>query len=683
MGVTVEFDAGSRTFLLRTPRSSYAVRVVDGSVRHVHWGAPISLDAAAAIPLRPGGGDGEVVGEEFPGEGGLRFGPPALVVGFGDGARSVSWRYESHSPDGAITLVDEHYPVTLELHYRVHGDCDVIERWAVLHNHGDTPVTVYSFQSGAWTLPRRADYRLSRVAGEWGAEFQLSRVPLPHGESTVTARRGTHRHQTNPWLMVDPGDATEEHGEVWTVALAYSGGFTMTASRSYGDHVAILAGPDHDTAPPRVLGPGERLETPPTLGLYVHSGFGGASREWHSYARRHVLPAPTEARPVLYNSWEGTWFDVDEASQIETARIAADLGVELFVMDDGWFGSRLSDHAGLGDWWPNPDRFPSGLGPLIKEVHRLGMRFGLWVEPEMVNPDSQLYREHPDWVVHQPHRSRTEVRNQLTLNFGRSDVAEWAYEWLSTLLTDNAIDFLKWDMNRPFTEPGLPSTAAHTRNLYQVIDWLRARFPHLRIESCSSGGGRVDFGILRRTDQVWTSDNTDPVDRLAIQHGYSQLYPAAAMGAWASESPNPINGRATPLRFRFHVAMAGALGVSGNLREWSPVDLDEARSLVAQYKRIRHVVAHGDLHRLTPPDAQTVVVQHVLGGESVVIAWRVLNRPGRPELPARLRGLDPDATYDAGERSYPGSLLLAHGLDLDLPRGDHSSTLVHLRQRSA
>jgi alpha-galactosidase len=678
------FDAASRTFLLGTPHTSYAVRVVDGSVRHVHWGAPIGISAAASIPLRPGGGDGEVVGEEFPGEGGLRFGPPALVVGFGDGVRSVSWRYESHRSDGghlAITLVDDHYPVALELHYRVHGDSDVIERWAVLLNRGDAPVTVDSLQSGVWTVPRRAGYRLSRVAGEWGAEFQLSRVPLAHGESTVTSRRGTHRHQTNPWLMVDPGDATEEHGEVWTVALAYSGGFTMTASRSYGDHVSVLTGPDHDTAPPRILGPGERLETPVTLGLYTGGGFGAASREWHSYARRHVLPAAGEERPVLYNSWEGTWFDVDEAGQVETARIAADLGVELFVMDDGWFGSRLDDRAGLGDWWPNPDRFPSGLGPLIKEVHRLGMRFGLWVEPEMVNPDSDLYREHPDWVVHQPRRQRTEVRNQLTLNFGRSDVAEWAYGWLSRLLTDNAIDFLKWDMNRPFTEPGLPSTAEHTRNLYEVIDRLRADFPHLRIESCASGGGRVDFGILRRTDQVWTSDNTDPVDRLAIQSGYSQVYPAAAMGAWASESPNPIVGRATPLRFRFHVAMAGALGVSGNLPEWSAAERDEARALIAEYKRIRHVIAHGDLYRLTPPDAQTVVVQHVLGGESVVLAWRVRGRIARPELPVRLRGLEPDATYETGERSYPGGLLLAHGLDLDLPGGDYASALVHLRRR--
>jgi alpha-galactosidase len=442
----------------------------------------------------------------------------------------------------------------------------------------------------------------------------------------------------------------------------------------------------------RTLRPGERWRTPVFAGLYCAAGFGAASRQWHGYARAHVLPVPGELRPVLYNSWEGTWFDVNEANQRELAAVAAELGVELFVMDDGWFGRRTSDRSGLGDWWPNPDRFPHGLGPLIADVHRLGMGFGIWVEPEMVNPDSDLYRDHPDWVLHMPQRDRTEQRNQLVLNFARPDVAAWAHGWLDRLLADNEIDFVKWDMNRAFTEPGWPGAedphrlfVDHTEAVYRLLDRLRADHPRVRFETCASGGGRVDHGILRRTDQAWTSDNTDPVDRIAIQHGYGQVYPAITMGAWASADPNPLTGRGTPVRFRFHVAMAGALGISGNLRDWPAEDRAEAARLVAAYKRIRRVVQHGRLYRLTAPAADRLTaVQYMSedGAEGVVLAWRALARRGRPDPPLRLAGLDPVARYrdeDTGEE-HLGAVLVHHGLTEVLPPGDLASRLLHLRR---
>lgn len=362
------------------------------------------------------------------------------------------------------------------------------------------------------------------------------------------------------------------------------------------------------------------------------------------------------------------------------------------MVDDGWFGGRTSDRAGLGDWWPNRDRFPKGLAPLIEQVHRLGMRFGLWVEPEMVNPGSDLYRAHPDWVLHQPHRRRTEIRNQLVLNFARPDVADWAHGWLDRLLAEHEIDFLKWDMNRAFTEAGWPASDDpdrlwfdHIAAVYGIIDRLRADHPRLRIETCASGGGRVDLGILGRTDQAWASDNTDPVDRIVIQHGYGQVYPAVTMGAWASESPNPLTRRQAPLRFRFHVAMAGALGLSGNLREWSAQERREAAALVTAYQRVRHVIQHGALYRLTPARVEgTTAVQYVSqdGTESVVLGWRPLARHGQPDPPLRLAGLDPDARYEqVGPGTlHHGAVLLHHGLSLDLPRGDHASTLLHLRR---
>jgi alpha-galactosidase len=325
-------------------------------------------------------------------------------------------------------------------------------------------------------------------------------------------------------------------------------------------------------------------------------------------------------------------------------------------------------------------------------VHRLGMRFGLWVEPEMVNPDSDLYRAHPDWVLHQPHRRRTEIRNQLVLNFARPDVADWAYDWLHRLLTEHEVDFLKWDMNRPFTEAGWPASDDpdrlwfdHTAAVYAIIDRLRAAHPRLRIETCSSGGGRVDLGILARTDQAWTSDNTDPTDRIAIQHGYTQVYPAITMGAWASESPNPITQREAPLRYRFHVAMAGALGISGDLHRWTEQERREAASLVAAYKGIRHVIQHGRLHRLTPAGVEGVTgVQYVneTGTETVVLAWRPLARYGLSEPLLRLAGLDPDARYQevGSDTIHSGAVLLHHGLALGLPTGDQASCLLHLRR---
>jgi alpha-galactosidase len=688
----VQHDPQTGTWLLGTPSTSYALRLAEDGVRHVYWGPRLSLTQAGSVPIRSVERD-EVFGEELPGEGGERFGAAALAVAFGDGTEAVRWRYLDHRIDGghlSVRLADQHYPLELELHYRVYADTDVLERWSVLRHTGTgDPVTVRRCDSASWSLPARPDYRLSHVVGEWSAEFQLRRVPVPAAETVLTSRRGITRHQGNPWLMIDPGDATEDAGEVWSAALAWSGTWRIAVRRSLAGRVSVTGGAGHDGLTWR-LAPGEEWRTPVFAGLYARDGFGGTSRRWHDYARRHVLPAPDEVRPVLYNSWEGTWFEVNEGNQRELAAIAADLGVELFVVDDGWFGGRTSDRAGLGDWWPNRQRFPEGLAPLIAEVHRLGMGFGLWVEPEMVNPDSDLYRSHPDWVLHMPNRDRTELRNQLVLNFARTDVAAWAHAWLDRLVGDHEIDFIKWDMNRAFTEAGWPDSDDahrlwfdHTRQVYALIDRLRAEHPGLRIETCASGGGRVDLGILRRTDQAWTSDNTDPVDRIHIQDGYTQLYPPVTMGAWASDSPNPLTRRSAPLRFRFHVAMAGALGVSGNLPEWPADERREAAALIARYKEIRHVVQHGSLFRLTPPRLDdTTVVQYLSadGTEVVVLAWRAMGRHGQPAHPARLAGLDAAARYRDRETGtvHHGAVLLHNGIRLDLPDGDYASTLVQL-----
>jgi alpha-galactosidase len=342
-------------------------------------------------------------------------------------------------------------------------------------------------------------------------------------------------------------------------------------------------------------------------------------------------------------------------------------------MDDGWFGARRTDHAGLGDWQPYPGAFPNGLRPLVDDVHKLGMAFGLWVEPEMVNADSDLYRAHPDWVYHFPGRTRTERRNQLVLNLARDDVASWVYRTLDGLLSSYDIAFIKWDFNRPVSEPGWPGQAnpervwtEHVRNLYDILGRLRRAHPGVAFEGCAGGGGRVDLGMLSLTEQVWPSDNTDGWDRLAIQEGFSQAYPARPMMAWVTDSPNPLTGRELPLSFRFHSAMAGSLGIGGDLASWDEADLNEASHLVAAYKLIRPVVQGGTQYRLAPAGGPVTAWQYVLGDDVVLLGWWGPRRYGQVPPPVRLAGLDPAAGYrdlDSGQ-VYPGTVLMTSGLRL-------------------
>ncbi|MER6349590.1 alpha-galactosidase [Streptomyces sp. NPDC001595] len=700
----VEIDDDSGTVLLRTAHSAYVFRVdrAAGVIRHVHWGPPLPLSDAVALPLWTehdnsfaGRWDGT---EEYPVDGGARFGVPAVEVRFADGSSPLEATVRDVvllEPDHVVVrLQDRTRPLSWHLHYRVPPDGDVLERWAEFVHTGtadDGDVLLIRYASAHWPLPQRPDWRLSSVHGGWSAEGRLSRSGLPVGETALGSRRGHTGHHANPWAALDPGDASEEHGEVWVVALAASGSWRITAQRTAAGRTAVLANEGHEGAELR-LPPGGRHRTAVSLGLYTTGGFGAGSRAFHRHLRTHVLPHPDELRPVLYNSWEATSFEVTEDNQIALARRAARLGAELFVLDDGWFRGRDHDRSGLGDWTPHPKRFPRGLRPLADEVHRLGMAFGLWVEPEMVNADSDLHRAHPDWVLHLPDRTATELRHQMVLDFSRPDVTAWALGWLRQVVAENSVDFLKWDFNRSFTEAGHHGGGPdarrvhieHARGLYRVLDQLRKDFPRLRIEACAGGGGRVDPGILARTDQVWTSDNTDAVDRLRIQHGFSRLYPAGVMSAWVTDSPNPVTGRAVPLRFRFHSAMAGVLGIGGDLTRWTDAELTEAAELIGLYKDIRPVVQRGEQFcLLAPGEAALTAVQYVDGDRTAVLIWRAGTAFGPAEPPLRLRGLDEAARYrdeDTG-CEWSGATLMGFGLPLpDLPPGDCASTLVRLRR---
>jgi alpha-galactosidase len=537
-------------------------------------------------------------------------------------------------------------------------DSGILARSAHIENHTGKPLSVQQAAAATWNLPSQ-DYVLHSLSGRWAAEWQLNHRPVLPSQTILESRRGSTAQQNNPWFALTPAGTTENAGPVWFGALAWSGSWRITVEPDLRHRVRVTGGYNPFDFSYR-LAPGESLDTPVFFAGYTSGGLGEVSRLLHRFELTHILPQSPHprARPVLYNSWEATEFKVDEAGQVKLAEMAARIGVERFVMDDGWFGARNDDHAGLGDWVVNPRKFPHGLQPLIERVHALGMDFGLWVEPEMVNPDSDLYRRHPDWVLNFPGRPRTEGRNQLVLNLARRDVRDHLFRVLDDLLTHNDIAFLKWDYNRNWSEPGWPEQkpedqqkvyVTYVQNLYWILQHLREKHPKLEIESCSGGGGRVDLGIMRLTDEVWTSDNTDPFDRLSIQDGFTYAHTPGVMMAWVTDSPNWVNRRSTSLEYRFLSSMQGSLGIGADLNHWNDQDFATAKRLVADYKDIRMTVQQGQLYRLIAPrDGSSYSVTESVsadGGQAVVFAFLHSSSLGYPYPRLQLKGLDPQARY--------------------------------------
>jgi alpha-galactosidase len=709
--VPVRHVADLRLWVLSTERTSYVMGLNErDELQTLYWGEKLASDHDLSV-AHPRGEHASfdssetMTNLEYPGWGGRYYNEPALKVTLASGVRDLVLKYASQEIRGdtlEIRLKDIQYDLFVKLTYKVFPKEDVIRKQAEIENRTPQLVTVESAQSGAWYVPAGEGYRLTYLTGRWAGETQLTREPILPGKKVLESRRGNTSHQLNPWFAIDArGEADEEHGRVWFGALGWSGNWKLVVEDTPPAHQVRVTGGYNDFDFSWPLAPGESLSTPPYYGGFSSQGFGEASRLLHRFERDEILPdrAHPRVRPVLYNSWEATEFNVNEAGQKALAEKAAKIGVELFVMDDGWFGKRNDDHAGLGDWYVNPQKFPNGLKPLISYVNSLGMDFGLWFEPEMVNPDSDLYRQHPDWAMNFPGRSRSEARNQLVLNMARQDVKEYIFGVLDKMLSENNIKYIKWDMNRHFGEPGWPEASLaeqkeiwvkYVRNVYEIIDRLRARHPSLEIESCSGGGGRVDLGILERVNEVWTSDNTEAFDRLGIQEGFSLAYAPKIMSAWVTDVPN-MNGRSTPLQYRFLVAMQGALGIGSNLNKWSAEDFALATRMVSTYKSIRETVQQGDLYRLfSPREGELTANQYVSadGKQTVLFAFLHSQQYLRPAPTVCLRGLEDKAAYRIKsldgklvekQEVLSGSFLMHHGLNLSL-RGDYDSTLVILEK---
>lgn len=686
-------------WVLETSQMAYACGLdPDGRLVHTYWGARLPAQADYPRPQATPESSSfnqpaQLVAEEYPAYGGPKYTEPCLKASFPDGTRDLDLRFVGATieaegqPTLHLRLRDAVYPFTVTLHYRLHEDHGLIERSATIRHEGDGPaVMLERVWSAQWHFPAQQQTRLTHLAGRWYDEFALHRETLTPGVKVLESRRVTTGHDHQPWFALDLGGAQEDHGDVWFGALAWSGNWKLAAEVTAFSTTRVSLGVnDWDFA--WQLNPGESFVTPSCLAGFTQAGHGGASQRMHDFIRDRVLPDGHTLRPVLYNSWEATFFDVDESSQTRLAEVAADLGTELFVVDDGWFHGRNLDNAGLGDWWPDARKFPNGLTPLIERVKALGMTFGLWVEPEMVNPDSDLYRAHPDWVIHFPSRPRTEARGQLILNVARPEVQAYLTDTLSRLLQENDIRFIKWDMNRSVSEPGWPDAPGDPRELwvryvqgfYQILSTLREQHPQVRWQTCSGGGGRVDLGVLRLASQAWVSDNTHAAARLAIQDGYSRVFPANTMEAWVTDADRGE----LPLEFRLHVSMLGLLGLGGQLLDWTQAEREVARTQIALYKSIRHLVQRGDQYRLRSAQEQAYSAVQYLSkdrSEGVLFAFRThLARPATLP-PLYLRGLEPGALYAVEGMEGPRSAEAWMHMGLSLGLGDYQSAVRKIQR---
>lgn len=643
-------DPTSSPNVINLHSDTLAVAILEtGFVPEIAWiGEPI--EGLATVALHPAitqSGIDSIVPLGVVADDSLGFpGRPGLVGSRGDGS-GWSPRFEQVSVESSdrvarFELADTIAGLGLTVGFEVGP---VLTISVTVTNHGTTE---YGLQRLAPSIPvpARAS-ELMTFEGRWCREFQPLRSPF-EGVRLVANRTGKTSHATMPAMFAGAVGFGEQHGEVWGVQLAWSGNYELAGEELPDGRRHIQAG--ELLAPGEVvLAPGESYAAPDVVVAWSDEGLSKVSNTFHAEVRRSA--PSTGPRPVLLNTWEAVYFDHQLDTLTALADRAAEVGVERFVLDDGWFGGRRNDQAGLGDWWVSDAVWPDGLGPIIEHVTARGMEFGLWVEPEMVNPDSDLYRDHPDWVLTTPGYEPVLSRHQLVLDFGRADVRNHLFDALSTLLETYDIAFLKWDMNRDIVQGssgGRAGTHGHVVGLYELIDRLRRAFPNLEIESCASGGGRADLGILRRTDRVWTSDCNDALERQLIQRGFSMLFPPEVMGAHIGPDRAHTTRRRHDLAFRAGTALFGHLGIEWNLLKAREEELEHVAAAVALHKRLRPLLHGGRTIRVDHPDPAALVHGVVSDDRSHAVFAYVQLQPTQSTLPLpiQLPGLDRSATYE-------------------------------------
>lgn len=587
--------------------------------------------------------------------------------------------------------------VQITLFYSVAEGVPVLLRWCRLVNRGSAPLEVRALASASVDLPPAADYPrdVLTLNGAWARERHVARRPLAPGSHVLESRGGASGHQHAPFIAVLDREATENHGHARALSLMYSGNHRHSVEvDQYG--VARMQAGIGTTGFSWQLEPGASLDTPAAALTWSPHGLNGVSDNLHTFVRQALLPPRWRHRdrPIVVNSWEAHYFDVNQEHVVALAREGAAIGAELLVVDDGWFLGRNDDHTSLGDWVPDTTKFPGGLAPVIREVEKVGLQFGLWVEPEMVSPRSDLYRRHPDWAITTPGRQPTEARNQLVLDLGNPAVQDHLFTVVAKLLEDAPIRYLKWDMNRNITEPATGETMhRYILGVYSLLDRLTTAFPDVLIEGCAGGGGRFDYGMLAWTPQFWTSDQTDAIARLPIQHGSSILFPPETMGAHVSAVPNHILGRTTSAYTRAGVALCFNFGFELDLAGETEGDRAVYRHFCSLYRELRPMLRTGRFLRLVAAEGVYSWMVLAAGGErAVVCRVETQRQPNAAPAVVRLTGLDPHRWYtvtpltlegDGGGDPVPvvcaGAVLMDQGIPVPpahgASRGDYSAGL--------
>lgn len=726
--MSIKYDEKSGMFNLSTKCSSYIIKVMEtGHLAHLYWGNKIkSSNINYEIPLINRSFSAwtdnienyslDVIPQEYPSYGNTDLRSPAYQIQLEDGSRITDLRYESHniykgkkklrglpstyieSENEAdtleIILKDRLIGLKIILSYSVYEEFNAITRSAEIINNGDSELKI--LRALSINIDFRDDqFDMLQLSGAAVRERHIIRKPITVGSQGIESRRGASSHQANPFIALLRKNADEDNGQVYGLSLVYSGNFIANIEVDQYKTTRVQMGINpFDFS--WLLKSSQSFQTPEVVMVFSDGGLGKLSRIYHKLYRTRLSRGSyrDKERPILINNWEATYFDFNENKIKDIASTAKELGIELFVLDDGWFSKRDSDASSLGDWFVNKKKLPSGIEGVAESIDKLGIKFGLWFEPEMISPDSELYRKHPDWCLHVPNRIRSESRRQLILDLSREEVCDEVICQICDILSSAPISYVKWDMNRHMTEIGsamLPperqreTAHRYILGVYHMMEEITSRFPNILFESCSGGGGRFDPGLLYYMPQAWTSDNTDAIERLKIQYGTSIVYPIISMGSHVSAVPNHQVHRITSLESRAHAAMSGNLGYELDITKMDEDQKDEIRKQVLFYKDIRKIVQFGDFYRLRNPFEENETAWMFISEdkeEAVVFYFRVLSQPNIDYKPLKLKGLDKDCVYklENSESVFGGDELMFIGLNIPELKGDFRSYVWKLNK---
>ena len=727
--MAIVYDASSKTFNLSTSKTSYVLKVLGSNhVAHVYWGKKIKAKNLDYVLRSKNWGSFltntdniddfmlEMTPQEYPGYGSTDLRTPAVELQFSDGTSATDFRYESHNiyvgknklnnlpatyvedeneaMTLELTLVDSLKNVKLILSYSVFEEFDAITRSVKIINESNEDVNINRVLSANVDF-RDSDYELLQLSGAWARERHIIRKEIRSGSQSIGSRRGSSSHAQNPFMALVRKDTTEQHGEVYGFSLIYSGNFLANVEVDMYENARVQIGinPFDFTW---LLKSKEEFTAPEAVLVYSNEGLTGMSHIYNCLYGKRLCKGKyrDEVRPILINNWEATYFDFNETKIKEIAREATNLGMELFVLDDGWFGKRDDDNSSLGDWFVNEEKLKGGLNKLATEINEMGLQFGLWFEPEMVSPISELYKEHPDWCIHIPGRNRSEARRQLILDYSREDVCNYIIEKISEVLSSAPISYVKWDMNRNMSEIGSAKLPANRQRevahryilgLYKVLEEITTRFPDVLFESCSGGGGRFDPGMLYYMPQTWTSDNTDAIERLKIQFGTSMVYPNASIGCHVSAVPNHQVDRITPIETRGVVAMSGNFGYELDITKLPESEKEIIKEQVKLYKEIRETIQFGKCYRLSSPFENNDIAWMFISKdcEEIIVSFvRTLAKPNSKFISLKLVGLDESLKYEIlGENIIVGGdELMNIGLNVPELKGDYQAKMWRLKK---